>query len=97
MSSSDETHLRQVIFNLIGNSIKFTSDGNITLSAKLNRIQNQHADLLISVKDSGIGIEAEDIPKVMRPFEQADERYFVTENLAEIYWVYRFLKNYLLS
>ena len=69
----DETHLRQVLVNLIGNAIKFTSEGSITVSAKLNKFFNGHADLVISVEDTGIGISPEDIPKVLRPFEQADE------------------------
>ena len=69
----DESHIRQIIFNLLGNAIKFTSDGTITLKVKLNRILNKHADLHFSIEDSGIGINIEDFPKIIRPFEQADD------------------------
>ena len=69
----DESHIRQIIFNLLGNAIKFTSDGTITLKVKLNRILNKHADLHFSIEDSGIGINNEDFPKIIRPFEQADD------------------------
>ena len=69
----DESHIRQIIFNLLGNAIKFTSDGTITLKVKLNRILNKHADLHFSIEDSGIGINNEDFPQIIRPFEQADD------------------------
>ena len=69
----DESHIRQIIFNFLGNAIKFTSDGTITLKVKLNRILNKHADLHFSIEDSGIGINIEDFPKIIRPFEQADD------------------------
>ena len=72
----DESHIRQIIFNLLGNAIKFTSDGTITLKVKLNRILNKHADLHFSIEDSGIGINIEDFPKIIRPFEQADDSIY---------------------
>ncbi|MCP4752392.1 MAG: hypothetical protein GY866_15975 [Proteobacteria bacterium] len=54
----DETRLRQVLLNLVGNALKFTSVGYVKLSAKryLYRDDPETADLVISVEDTGIGI-----------------------------------------
>lgn len=65
--STDETRLRQIVFNLLSNSGKFTSKGVVTLSA------NRTADaLVISVKDTGIGISAANMDKLFTDFSQAD-------------------------
>jgi signal transduction histidine kinase/CheY-like chemotaxis protein len=63
---ADENRLRQVLINLISNAIKFTDSGHVTLRIKY---RNQVAELL--VEDSGIGIHAEDLDRVFRPFERA--------------------------
>ena len=65
----DPHRLRQVILNLVGNSIKFTNKGEITLSVR----QGDEADILLfSVKDTGIGMTQEHIAKIFEPFSQAD-------------------------
>ena len=64
----DENRLRQVLMNLVGNAIKFTAAGGVTLrveSAGEGRIS-------IAVKDTGIGIPAERLPFIFEEFEQAD-------------------------
>lgn len=71
----DEIRIKQVLFNLIGNAIKFTSQGGITIQTKLNRTVDDYVDFSVTVKDTGIGINREDIPKIMRPFEQADSSF----------------------
>jgi predicted ATPase/signal transduction histidine kinase/DNA-binding response OmpR family regulator/tRNA A-37 threonylcarbamoyl transferase component Bud32 len=64
---ADEDRLHQIIYNLIGNAIKFTSIGKIEISA------HQVGDFLeISVIDTGIGIEKEKIDRIFKSFEQAD-------------------------
>jgi PAS domain S-box-containing protein len=68
----DPNRIIQVLNNLIGNAIKFTPrGGNITISANLNEASRE---VLISVKDSGIGIAKEDLPKIFSKFYQVGER-----------------------
>lgn len=69
----DETRLRQVLLNIIGNAIKFTHLGTIEVSTKLQQIKNRQAFITFSVKDTGIGVDDKDIEKILRPFEQADD------------------------
>ncbi len=67
---ADRTRLRQVLFNLIGNAIKFTESGGITVS--LSRPRDDHSRLRFEVADTGIGIADEKKSKLFSPFEQAD-------------------------
>jgi len=68
----DEVRLRQVIFNLIGNAIKFTQNGFVKFSFKKINIHNDSSkiDLLISVEDSGIGIPKEQHQRIFEAFRQ---------------------------
>ncbi len=76
--STDPVRLRQVLMNLIGNSVKFTSAGEIIVRVK--NLSKQNSDLLagdelileISVADTGIGIEASKANVVFESFSQAD-------------------------
>ena len=66
---ADERRTRQVLFNLIGNAIKFTPEGGrIDIAAILDR----KTGLKITVADTGIGIEPEYLPRVFEPFMQVD-------------------------
>lgn len=67
----DPSRLRQVIVNLVGNAIKFTSQGSITLSARVCD-GSSGPTLSISVKDTGIGIPASKHAKVFESFSQCD-------------------------
>lgn len=67
--SADQRKLKQCIINLVGNAIKFTSQGGVTISfksPKVNRLQ-------ITIADTGRGIPKDKIESVLRPFEQVTE------------------------
>ena len=64
--------LRQVLFNLVGNATKFTPHGFIEVKAHLEQINDQLVSIIISVKDSGVGISAENLQEVFQPFRQLD-------------------------
>ena len=68
----DPTRLRQALLNYASNAVKFTERGGIRLRASL--LEDQDGELLVrfSVEDSGIGIAADQIPRLFQPFEQAD-------------------------
>jgi signal transduction histidine kinase/CheY-like chemotaxis protein len=70
---SDPSRLRQILVNVIGNSIKFTSSGDITISVTTMRSESDHWRLLIEVSDSGIGLTDEQAAILFEPFSQADQ------------------------
>jgi len=67
----DGDRLRQIVFNLINNAIKFTQTGRITVLIEMSVINGQHL-LEISVEDTGIGIAPEALSTLFKPFVQAD-------------------------
>jgi signal transduction histidine kinase/CheY-like chemotaxis protein len=68
----DQEKLRQVVLNLLGNAIKFTQKGHVTLSVSSNSLPGKSYELTVSVKDTGIGIPKDDIAKLFGVFQQAD-------------------------
>ena len=69
----DKVRLQQVLINLIGNAIKFTSDGSVKLKIKIENKKNKNnISLGFYVFDSGIGIPQESIGKLFNSFEQVD-------------------------
>jgi len=68
----DAIRLRQVLLNLVGNSIKFSKSGEIEVRVNVQEIQQQQAVLVFSVRDTGIGIAPETQARLFEPFEQAD-------------------------
>jgi two-component system sensor histidine kinase ChiS len=64
---ADEARLQQILYNLVGNAVKFTDQGSITVSAK-----QEAKTVVIDVVDTGIGIPADQIGKVFESFEQVD-------------------------
>lgn len=68
----DEIRLRQVLLNVVGNAVKFTDTGSITVSVttEMSPGKNNLCDIRISVKDTGIGISEDDIGYVFDSFRQ---------------------------
>jgi two-component system sensor histidine kinase EvgS len=66
----DETRLRQVMINLIGNAVKFTDEGGVTVSARVEDEKGGRIDLVASVKDTGVGIPEDQQDKIFGAFEQ---------------------------
>ena len=68
----DETRIRQILFNLIGNAVKFTDSGEVTLSVMKKIKDDYKIDLIISVKDTGIGIPADQHDRIFEAFNQQE-------------------------
>lgn len=68
----DPIRLHQVLGNLIGNSLKFTDQGSITIGARLDKETDKVATLTFWVRDTGIGIPPRQLAKLFQPFSQAD-------------------------
>jgi signal transduction histidine kinase/DNA-binding response OmpR family regulator len=66
--TGDQDRLIQVVINLISNAVKFTDSGSVTCSA-----HRHGSELIVGVKDSGIGIAADDQPKVFEKFKQVGD------------------------
>ena len=69
---ADEDRLQQILFNLIGNAIKFTPNGKISVSAEAIYKKGDIQGIQISVKDAGIGISNEDLENILRPYQQGN-------------------------
>ena len=67
----DAGRLRQVLLNIIGNAVKFTKEGFVAVRAQI-RPDGDHAGLTISIKDTGIGMPQEMLPKIFDAFTQVD-------------------------
>jgi PAS domain S-box-containing protein len=70
----DELRLRQVLINIVGNAIKFTSKGHIFIKAEKQSLDKGESkiDLMIAVEDTGIGIKREDIKNIFESFKQSN-------------------------
>jgi PAS domain S-box-containing protein len=68
----DPGRIRQILVNLVGNSIKFTENGEVLVSVQRAAETRQNIDLHFAIKDTGIGIPADTQRKIFEPFSQAD-------------------------
>jgi len=68
----DPLRLKQILLNLLGNAIKFTATGSITIMARITGQQNGTVTVRLSVSDTGIGMTPEALQRIFAPFEQAD-------------------------
>lgn len=91
MIQTDETRLRQILINLLGNAGKFTKDGTVVLRARRLK-QGDLEQVLISVQDTGIGIPPEAIPNLFKSFNQINSNLYggtglglaVSQKLAQL-------------
>ncbi|MFT7589088.1 MAG: signal transduction histidine kinase [Limisphaerales bacterium] len=67
----DETRLTQILINLTGNAIKFTEAGTVSIIVNGESNSGDHAQILFKIKDTGIGIEKENLDKIFESFSQA--------------------------
>lgn len=72
----DEGRIRQIVLNLLGNAIKFTQTGSITLSVTCVDRGASQKELLISVKDTGNGIASENLDKLFNNYQQESNKIF---------------------
>ncbi len=68
----DPTRIRQVLINLLGNAIKFTEEGGVTLNLRLKKQEEQSVDIEFEVTDTGIGIPNEKISQLFESYSQAE-------------------------
>jgi signal transduction histidine kinase/CheY-like chemotaxis protein len=68
----DDLRLKQILFNLLSNSFKFTKRGSIILKAALLKSDANKMSVRFSILDTGIGIKQEQLQKIFESFEQAD-------------------------
>jgi len=66
----DESKLRQIYINLIGNALKFTDEGGVAVRTRVDRINNKTYLLIVEIQDSGLGISEDEIAKLFIHFQQ---------------------------
>ena len=70
----DAQKIKDILYNLVENALKFTQSGYVKLKVKVKKvnIQNNHIDMILTVEDSGIGIEKENQEKIFKIFEKRE-------------------------
>ena len=68
----DPLHLGQILINLVGNAIKFTDHGNVSLTVSVARREPEAVSLRFAVRDTGIGMSEDQISRLFQAFSQAD-------------------------
>ncbi|CAO3419607.1 response regulator [Azospirillum endophyticum] len=68
----DPVRIRQVLFNIAGNAVKFTQSGSVTVRVELAHFDGDRLTIRVAVTDTGIGISKENQSRLFRPFTQAE-------------------------
>lgn len=70
----DYIRIKQIVTNLLSNSIKYTPSGEVSLTIKCNSKSADNAEILFEIADTGMGIKEEDLHKLFEAFERIDEK-----------------------
>ncbi|AFY37922.1 response regulator receiver modulated CheB methylesterase [[Leptolyngbya] sp. PCC 7376] len=68
----DEVRLRQILFNLISNAIKFTNQGSVQVTASIHNVSSEDSNLKLEIADTGIGIPVSDQERIFEAFTQRE-------------------------
>lgn len=68
----DEGRIRQILINILSNAVKYTPEGKVSLNVDFEEKEENQINLILKVKDTGIGIKEEDKPKIFGSFERVD-------------------------
>ena len=69
----DKMRFRQIVLNLVGNALKFTMEGEVTIAASVVRRASEPGDNIeVTVRDTGIGMTDKELVKALKPFGQVD-------------------------
>ena len=69
----DEVRVKQILINVINNAIKYTKEGEVSLSVQCEMKEDKLCNMIYTVTDTGIGIKTEDIPYLFSAFKRVDE------------------------
>ncbi len=72
MLFGDELRIKQILSNILSNAVKYTERGGVWMKAKWNLVAEDQGELIISVRDSGIGIRKEDLEVIFEKFRRVD-------------------------
>lgn len=70
----DVVRIRQIITNIVNNAIKFTDEGCVKITIKIRNIDNSRMELMVAVRDTGMGIKESDLGKLFQSFSQVDTK-----------------------
>ncbi|GAA6621824.1 response regulator [Scytonema sp. NUACC26] len=68
----DATRFKQILVNLLGNAVKFTSSGEVVVSVTATQLKNGEYKIQVAVRDTGIGISQDKMERLFKPFSQVD-------------------------
>lgn len=69
----DELRIRQIMINLLNNAVKYTDSGSVEMELSMEDASTTGLTLCVKIKDTGIGIRSEDLPRIFGDFQRLDE------------------------
>ncbi len=70
----DDVRIKQILINVLGNAIKYTKEGSVTMSVECGETENDTVNIIYSITDTGMGIKKENIPYLFTAFKRVDEK-----------------------
>jgi signal transduction histidine kinase len=77
LATTDEVKVRQILINLLGNAVKFTAKGEVSIEA---RVEDRNGSVVYVVRDTGTGIAPENLDRIFEPFTQLENAYSRTQS-----------------